>query len=126
MLRPRLAIAAATALVLLASASMASVVVVWLVFAPVVALTAAAVSIYSIRRDFRVTQVLLGLPAMALSAVSLLVLKRMFVDRAGAIYLPYYATAASGAIAAIQASLARRRTRTIRGTSGTPGTSGTI
>jgi hypothetical protein len=127
-LRRRLAIAGATAL-LLASASTASVVVVWLVLPPVAALFVVAVSIHSIRRDLRVTQVLLGLPAMALSAISLWTLTRMFVVRAWPTYLPYYAIAFAGSIAAIQASLARRRTRPIRGTSGTsgtPGTSGTI
>jgi hypothetical protein len=108
-------------LVLLASASMASVVVVWLVLPPVAALFVVAVSIHSIRRDLRVTQVLLGLLAMALSAISLWTLTRMFV-RAWPTYLPYYAIAFAGSIAAIQASLARRRTRPIRGTSGTSGT----
>jgi hypothetical protein len=60
----------------------------------------------SIARSLGVTQVLLGIVALSLSLLSLWVLKRMFIDRAGATYFPYIAIALTIPIAAIQAYLA--------------------
>jgi hypothetical protein len=69
----------------------------------------AAVSIHAIVRHLSVAQVLLGTLPIALSAVSLWSMKRIFLDGAWPTYLPYYAIAAAVPFVLVQSYLARAK-----------------
>lgn len=82
-------------------------VLVWGVLPAVLALAVLAVSVRSMIRHRGPTQVLLGLPAVSLSFLSLWTLKRMFVDGAWATYFPYVGIALATPFAMVQSHLAR-------------------
>jgi hypothetical protein len=68
-----------------------------------------ALSFRAIVRQFSAAQVLLGTLPIALSALSLWSLKRMFLDGAGGTYLPYYAIAVAVPFVLVQSYLAHAK-----------------
>jgi hypothetical protein len=94
-------------------------VVVFGIIPAVTALTVLIVSVYSVLRAFGVLQVVLGIPTVYLTLMSLLVLKRMFFDRAWPTYWPYLAISLAVPLALTQWYLARRRDSSRRAVSTT-------
>ena len=68
-----------------------------------------AVSLHAAVRHLSAAQVLLGTLPIALSAVSLWSLKRMFLDGGAGTYLPYYALAVAVPFVLVQSYLARAK-----------------
>ena len=85
-------------------------VLVWGVLPAVLALAVLAISVRSMIRHRGAIQVLLGLPAISLSFLSLWALKRMFFDGAWATYFPYVGIALAMPFAIVQSHLARSST----------------
>lgn len=104
-------IGAITVVLLLASGAVSALptVFVWGILPAGIGVAVIAVSVYSIVRRGGAAQVLLGMPAILLSAGSLWTLKRMFLDGAWPTYLPYLAIALAAPVAMIQSYLARTR-----------------
>jgi hypothetical protein len=75
----------------------------------VIGLGVPVVSLRAMRRKLSVAQVLLTIVNVSLCAVSLWTLIRMFLDGAGATYLPHYALALTIPLAVLQWHLARAK-----------------
>ena len=93
------------------SGSRTRALVFWGIVPTVVALCVIVVSTRSIVRGFGAAQVLLGVPTILLSIVSIWTLERIFIERGWPTYLPHLAIASTIPIAAIQSYLARGRDR---------------
>lgn len=82
-------------------------VIVWGVLPAIAGLAVLAVSVLSTVQRPSATQMFLGIWTIALSVASLWALKRMFLDGAGATFLPYLAIALAVPAAVVQSYLAR-------------------
>ena len=90
-----------------AVAGMLPTVLIWGVAPAIIGLALLCLSVRSIVLRFSAAQVALGVPTISLLAVSLWILKRVFVDGAWPTYLPYYGIAVAVPLVLVQMRLAR-------------------